>query len=140
MKEFTLAPLQKSLAALQAALAAGYTEHTRDSAIKRFELTYELAWKTLRRFLAEFGGVETGATVRDIYRAAGEAGLLQNGGVERWFAHHDNRNRTVHVYDEGEAERVYARLDEFAWDAEALVERLEAALARERATTTTGGE
>ena len=128
MKEFTLTPLKKSLASLQAALAADYTEHTRDSAIKRFELTYELCWKTLRRFLAEFAGHRESMTVRDVYRAAGEAGFLQNGGVERWFAHHDNRNRTAHVYSEAEAERVYAELEDFAFHAAALLARMEAEL------------
>ena len=132
MKEFTLAPLKKSLASLQAALAADFNEHMRDSAIKRFELTYELCWKTLRRFLAEFSGMRESMTVREVYRAAGEAGLLRNGGVERWFAHHENRNRTVHVYDENEAGRVYAELGEFASDAEKLTARMEAALAERR--------
>ena len=131
MKELTLVPLKKSLSSLRAALAADYTEHTRDSAIKRFELTYELCWKTLRRFLAEVAGIRE-ETVREVYRAAGEAGFLKNGGVERWFAHHENRNRTVHVYDEAEAERVYAELEDFAADAEILIARMEAALERRR--------
>ena len=131
MKELTLVPLKKSLSSLRAALAADYTEHTRDSAIKRFELTYELCWKTLRRFLAEVAGIRE-ETVREVYRAAGEAGFLKNGGVERWFAHHENRNRTVHVYDEAEAERVYAELEDFATDAEILIARMEAELGRRR--------
>ena len=131
MKELTLVPLKKSLSSLRAALAAGYTEHTRDSAIKRFELTYELCWKTLRRFLAEFAGIRE-ETVREVYRAAGEAGFLKNGGVERWFAHHENRNRTAHVYDEAEAERVYAELEGFASDAEVLIARMDAELERRR--------
>ena len=131
MKEFTLAPLKNSLASLRAALAADFNEYTRDSAIKRFDLAYELCWKTLRRFLAEFSGMREDM-VRNVYRAAGETGLLKNGEVEQWFAHHENRSRTAYIYEEAEAERVYAGLEDFAADAEKLLARMEASLRKQQ--------
>ena len=46
---------QKSLARLKEALAEDETSFVRDSIIKRFEVTFEMAWKTMFRFLVDKG-------------------------------------------------------------------------------------
>ena len=63
--------------------------------IKHFEFTYELSWKLMRRWVRDFFGSSADAlyTRRDVFRYAGEAGLIRD--VERWMAHHDARNLTA---------------------------------------------
>lgn len=53
-----LTPFANALAVLNTALMQPKDEFTRDATILRFEYTYELAWKSLKRYLAE----ETGSS------------------------------------------------------------------------------
>jgi len=91
---------------LAAALAQPKNEFIRDSAIQRFEFTYELAWKVLRRYLA-YQGVEA-RSPRDAIRGTFEQGLIPDDPA--WFAMIELRNLTSHTYDEKIAERIYAEL------------------------------
>lgn len=97
----------------------------RDGVIQRFEFSYELAWKTLKRHLEEELGRENvdAQSRRELYRQGAEARLLEN--VEAWFAYHRARNETSHAYDERKAAQVYAAAREFLPDAETLLARLE---------------
>lgn len=124
-----LAPLKNALLSLREA----FVEHAktpdnklmRDGVIQRFEFSYELAWKTLRRHLEEEWGRENveAQSRRELYRQGAEAGLLTS--VESWFAYHRARNETSHAYDERKAALVYAAAREFLPDAEALLAQLE---------------
>jgi hypothetical protein len=49
---FLLGPLERAAASLATALAAPESEFVRDSIVKRFEFTYELSWKLMRRHFA----------------------------------------------------------------------------------------
>lgn len=68
-----LSAFRSALESLRRAVARSLAEpaddEVRDSVIHRFEYTYELAWKTLRRYLHQ-EGVEEIATFskKDIYR------------------------------------------------------------------------
>jgi nucleotidyltransferase substrate binding protein (TIGR01987 family) len=51
----------------------------RDGVIQRFEYTFELAWKTLKRYLEEHTlEAMDGLTARDLFRRGFEEGLLQD--------------------------------------------------------------
>ena len=93
--------------------------------IKHFEFTYELGWKLMRRWVRDFFGSSVDAlyTRRDVFRYAGEAGLIRD--VERWMAHHDARNLTSHTYDEETATRVLAAIPGFLEDCRELIHVLE---------------
>ncbi|MDP9195360.1 MAG: nucleotidyltransferase substrate binding protein [Pseudomonadota bacterium] len=126
-----LEPLRQALDSLDEAarepLQGRLAKNIRDSVIQRFEYTYELAWKTLKRALmVSFGYDED--TVRDIYRRGFEVGLLQD--VERWLAFHTARNMTSHTYNEKIADQTYAVAQEFLKEARLLLQRLEALDAR----------
>jgi nucleotidyltransferase substrate binding protein (TIGR01987 family) len=99
-------PLVSSVARLREVLAAERTIANRDSAIKRFELTFELSWKALQSALRKQGFVCR--SPREALRAAMRCGMLPND--EAWLALMDDRNETVHTYDETVAEQVYERL------------------------------
>ena len=48
--EFSLKPLKKAAKTLAEALNEKKTALVRDATIQRFEYTYELSWKTMRRY------------------------------------------------------------------------------------------
>ncbi|MSR85665.1 nucleotidyltransferase [Candidatus Uhrbacteria bacterium] len=95
-----------------------------DSVIQRFEYTYELAWKTIKRHLEmqqETPLDDLGR--RDLFRRAFEAQLIQD--PEAWFGYQDARNKTAHAYDHKIALDVYRSIDPFLKDAKALLQTLE---------------
>lgn len=124
-----LTPLRSALLSLRDA----FEEHSgqpdnklmRDGVIQRFEFSYELAWKTLKRHLEEDLGRENvdAQSRRELFRQGAEAGLLAD--TEAWFGYHRARNETSHAYDERKAAQVYAAAKEFLPQAEALLARLE---------------
>ncbi|MEO6095841.1 MAG: nucleotidyltransferase substrate binding protein [Fibrobacteria bacterium] len=120
-----LSPYRQALEALQRALAQPKTEYLRDSVIQRFEFTYELAWKALKRFLEQEEGAENVDALqrRDLYRMAAEKGLI--GDPVAWFGYHRARNETVHTYQEAKADEVYAIAATFVKDAIELLANLE---------------
>ncbi len=77
--------------------------YVRDAAIQRFEFSYELAWKMLKRKLS-VEGLEA-ATPREAVQQALSAGLLEDGNL--WTEMHRMRNQTSHTYDESLAKEVY---------------------------------
>lgn len=97
----------------------------RDACIQRFEHTYELAFKMLKRQLEqELPSSEEldHLPFKEIIRIGAERGLIPV--PERWFAYRDKRNITSHTYDEAKAREVYAVLADFAADAADLLTRL----------------
>lgn len=97
---------ERAVARLADALAQPKDEYLRDSAIQRFEFTFELAWKVLKRYLAA-QGVEA-RSPRAAIRGAFEVGLLPDD--PGWLAMLDLRSLTTHTYDERIAEQIYAEL------------------------------
>ena len=69
----------------------------RDSLIKRFEFTYEMAWKLMMSYEKENGATELVGS-RDVVRTAYRMSLIDNG--EAWLGMIDDRNKTSHLYDE----------------------------------------
>lgn len=85
----------------------------RDSAIQRFEYTYELAIRFLRRHLEE---TDSSAEVdrlafRDLLRLGAERGLLDD--PRPWFEFREKRNLSVHTYSEATADAIFAVLPAF---------------------------
>ena len=80
-----------------------YSSFMRDSAIQRFEMCWELAWKVLRLRLAR-EGIEA-LTPRQVFQEALQAGLISDGNA--WSALQKKRNETSHTYDEELADEVY---------------------------------
>ena len=130
MPALDLSSFTKALAALQRALArseaAPADEELRDACIQRFEFTFELAWKSLKRRL-EFdlpsrADLDT-LSYRGLVRLAAEQGLIAD--PLPWFVYRDQRNLTSHTYDAAKAASVRAALPAFAADAEALLATLQ---------------
>ncbi len=75
-----------------------------DGLIKRFEFTFEMAWKLMMSFEKENGIIGMLGS-KDVVRHAVVLGLVDNGEV--WMDMIDARNQTSHVYDEETANDVY---------------------------------
>ena len=76
----------------------------RDSAIKRFEIVFDLIWKTLKTFLEEQHNV-TCVSPKTCFKEAFNKGLIDYDKF--WLEIADLRNETAHVYKEKLAEKVY---------------------------------
>lgn len=102
-------------------------EDIRDACIQRFEYTYELAFKMLKRQLEqELPSREEldQLPFKEVIRVGAERGLI--AAPERWFDYRNKRNITSHTYDEEKAREVFSVLSDFAADAADLLARLNA--------------
>ncbi len=93
----------------------------RDGCIQRFECTYELCVKALRRqieSMADSPNEIDGLGFKDMIRLAYERQLLTDPLA--WFGYQELRNISAHVYDGQKAEQLYQALPGFAKDATAL--------------------
>ncbi|HVN67820.1 MAG TPA: nucleotidyltransferase substrate binding protein [Candidatus Sulfotelmatobacter sp.] len=93
----------------------------RDSAIQRFEFTYELAWKTMKAYLEEKGLKEL-YSPKEVIRSAFQAGIISNDTT--WLDMVETRNETSHIYNENMAEKVYAKLAAYLPLIEKLLQKL----------------
>jgi nucleotidyltransferase substrate binding protein (TIGR01987 family) len=116
-----LAPLVKAVDSLRDALAQPKNPYTRDATIQRFEYTFELSWKALRRYLAAEAAVDV-FNLKELFRQAGRQGIIAS--VESWFAYLKGRNLTSHTYNEKTAEETYKLAAAFLDDAQALLNEL----------------
>ena len=120
---------EKALTSLQKVLERSRTvpgdEDIRDACIQRFEYTYELAFKMLKRQLEqELPSSEEldRLPFKELIRVGAERGLI--AVPERWFDYRDKRNITSHTYDAEKAREVFDVLANFATDAADLLSRL----------------
>lgn len=101
----------------------------RDACIQRFEYTYELCIKMIRRYLETEIPLPQEVdrmNYRDLLRVAFEYGLIDS--VEDWFAYREARNQTSHAYDEEKAQYVYDVLPRFVLKADFLLQALSSRL------------
>lgn len=124
-------PLEKALESLKVALnkVSGlpldheFYEISRDAVIQRFEYTFELSWKLLKRYLQESSPENVdGLSANDLFRVGFEMGLLDD--AKRWLEYRLARNLTSHTYDEGRANQVFESAKIFVKDGEFFLEEL----------------
>lgn len=98
---------EKALETLKEAVTEkNVTQYVKDSVIKRFEYTYETAWRLIKAIL-EYKGI-VALYPRDIFREASSAGWLKN--LKVWEGMIEDRNSTSHVYTEKRAEKIYVNI------------------------------
>ena len=132
--ELDITPLDRAIASFEAALAR-QSQHTdddliRDGCIQRFEFTYELSHKMLKRFLeATSANPDDFDTMpfQDLIRTGAERGLLLSDW-SRWKDFRKARSTTSHTYDEEKAREVFAVLPDFLAEARYLRDRLRGGL------------
>ncbi len=125
-----ISPLEKSIARLDEGLTR-YQQHRkdaqlRDGLIQRFEFTYELSHKMLKRYLKL-----TSATpqlfddmpFQDLVRLGNAQGLLHDNWPI-WRKYREMRTKTSHTYDEEVALEVVTSIPDFLKEAIYLHEQL----------------
>lgn len=128
-----LTPLRNALARLNEGWER-YQKDTsdtqiRDGLIQRFEFTYEISHKMLKRHLkltsanaAEFDEM----SFQDLIRTAHERGLLLHGWP-KWRTYREMRAKTSHSYDENVALQVVTGIPEFQKEVAYLLQKLDGA-------------
>jgi len=82
------------------------SETERAGIIQFYEIAFELAWKTLKDLLTEEGF--TVKSPRDAIKIAFQAGYIMDGHT--WLEALEDRNLTVHTYDEDTALNVLRKI------------------------------
>lgn len=101
--------LQKSSKRVKEAIDKPLTVFNRDASIKRFEFCFEVTWKLIKT-LIEIEGLKI-ASPKAAIRQAAAINLIDD--PQKWFNFLDNRNLTVHMYQEKVAEKVYPEIKKF---------------------------
>jgi nucleotidyltransferase substrate binding protein (TIGR01987 family) len=117
LEKINITPLLDAQKTFVSALAQSKSKLERDGTILRFEFTYELCWKILRRILA-FKGVNA-SSPRDVFREAARLDLIEDPKI--WFDFIKKRNLTIHTYNEECADEIFESLPEFKEELEKLV-------------------
>ncbi len=134
MHNISILPLKKAFLSLEKAVDRSNQNiedlELRDACIQRFEYTYELASKMIKRFIEvsqPFSAIIDQLTYRDLLRLAAEIGLIDS--VEQWFIFRDARNKTSHAYDESKAVEVFKEIPQFILYTKKLIDNLDAKIA-----------
>ncbi len=98
--------LERAVDKLADVLRQERNEYVRDSAIQRFEFTFELMWKTLKAHLEGQGVIVY--SPRESIKGAYQIGLIEEDAT--WLQMIELRNLTTHTYNEEIADRIYEAL------------------------------
>lgn len=125
-----IAPLVNAIDRLREGLARHVGEpaddQLRDGLIQRFEFTYELCHRTLRRFIRQTAASPEEVdqmAFQDLIRTANRQGLLLSDWPA-WHRYRDARARTSHAYQASIARDVAASIPGFLAEAEYLRDAL----------------
>ena len=130
-----ITPLVNALARLEEGLIRYQSDTSdaqiRDGLIQRFEFTYEISHRTLKRYL-ELTAPSPDAIDQmgfpDVIRTGNERGLLK-GDWPAWRRFREMRSKTSHTYNENVAQEVVAGIPEFLAEATHLRDELRGRLA-----------
>ena len=106
---YSISQLQKASERLRDALEVEDSELKVDASIQRFEFTFELAWKTLKRALLYEGRICK--SPRECLKAGFQLGLISEENV--WLDMLDDRNAMSHIYSEEQAKKIYEKIPDY---------------------------
>jgi len=109
MSSPVLEDFKKIIELLTEVLFLDKTAIVRDSAIKRFELCFDLAWKSIKIYASQ-EGLECGSP-RACFKIAFQLGLIEHD--EKWLKMIDDRNLSAHLYKEEHSDHIFSRLPEY---------------------------
>lgn len=114
------AQFKQALDRLAESLALPKNDVVRDSAIKRFEIAFDLAWKALKAYLEDHG--VSCASPRACFREAFRQQLIGDEAI--WIEMIERRNETVHTYNLATAEKIFDILPTVLTSLQGLSSRL----------------
>ncbi len=125
-----ISPLINAIDRLREGLARHQREpaddQLRDGLIQRFEFTYELCHRLLRRFIRQTAASPNEVdrmAFQDLIRTANRQGLLL-GDWPAWHRYRDQRAKTSHAYHAETAQQVATIIPDFLAEAEYLRDAL----------------
>ena len=125
--EFSLKALKLALATLEEGLGAPPKNALeRDGVIQRFEYTFELSWKMIRKGLLLLGKNQVSASPKLLIRDAFSESWITS--VEQWFEFLEARNDSSHTYDQRRSDWVYSVAVRFPKEVHHLILELEKAV------------
>lgn len=107
--QLKLEEFKKAIDTLNEAIAVEKSTLVRDSVIKRFEYTFELAWKTAKVLLNDKFGVKVTAP-KECFRELRNKVALSDQDVEDLLEMTDDRNEVIHTYKEAFANELYEKI------------------------------
>src|ERR1700748_3210317 len=99
--ESKLATFEQALNTFKEVLLKDPSQLERDGAIQRFEYSFDLAWKTLKRYLEKQGLIDLNSP-RSVFSAAYAEGIINDEMI--WSTIILKRNASVHTYNQQLAE------------------------------------
>ena len=103
-----------------------HDEAVRDSVIQRFEFTYSIALKTLRKYFIERAFILeeiNQMSFNEMIRTASQLNLIKSN-LEKWTTYREMRNLTSHTYDEEIALQVVSIAPDFSEEITYLISKL----------------
>lgn len=99
----------------------GFSDIYLDLVVKRFEFTFEMAWKAVKRYL-DYVGIEC-TTPRSCFKEAFAQKIIDEDAI--WLEMIEQRNLTSHAYDESEVAEILGRIVNYKNAFAGLLETLE---------------
>jgi nucleotidyltransferase substrate binding protein (TIGR01987 family) len=105
----------------------GFGDIYLDLIVKRFEFTYEMSWKAIKRYLDYIGLGCTGP--RMCFKEALTQQVIENEDI--WIDMIEQRNLSSHIYDEDEIKEILEKIVDYKEAFKGLLLRLEERLKKE---------
>lgn len=105
----------------EALVQAGFGDIFLDLAVKRFEFTYEMAWKAIKRYL-DYAGIGVHAP-RACFKEAFSQQLITEEQI--WLEMIERRNLSSHIYNQDEIAGILIRLNDYKKAFNGLILELE---------------
>lgn len=124
MKQFPIfSDFKKAVSRLAQSLSIEKTAINRDSALMRFQMSFDTAVKTLKEYIRSQG--KECYVPKQCIRVAFQLGLIPHD--PRWLEMVDDRNAIIHTYKEQLADAIYTKLSTYLVLLKALIRKLESA-------------
>lgn len=88
---------------------SGFDDVYLDLVVKRFEFTYEMSWKALKRYL-DFLGIEA-INPRSVFKEAYAQSIISDENI--WLDMIEQRNLSSHIYDELEISGILDKKNDY---------------------------
>lgn len=106
-----LIQLGRAVDRLDEVLLEAERDVVRDATIQRFEFTFELAWKAMKRALAQVEGIEAASPKQTLQKAYA---VLCIADERAWLDMLADRNLSSRTYQEELAKQMYGRIRGYA--------------------------
>lgn len=124
LREKLAVAAKANLRLLEAVRLPDPSELERDAIIQRFEFTFEALWKAAQYYLFVVEGLDI-ASPKGVIRACREVGIFNEEESMLALKMADDRNLTVHTYNEVLAVAIYQRILKYQGLLAAWQERME---------------